>query len=59
VEMVKNKRVVAADGKVADLGEVDTICVHGDNLKTVALVKSLRKGLEAEGISVVAVGNLV
>ena len=59
VEMVKNKRVVAADGKVADLGEVHTICVHGDNLKAVALVKGLRKGLEAEGISVVSVGNLV
>jgi UPF0271 protein len=59
VEMVKNKRVVAADGEVADLGEVNTICVHGDNLKAVALVKALRKGLEAEGISVVSVGNLV
>jgi UPF0271 protein len=59
VEMVKNKRVVAVDGKVADLGEVHTICVHGDNLKAVALVKALRKGLEAEGISVVSVGNLV
>ncbi|HML02624.1 MAG TPA: 5-oxoprolinase subunit PxpA, partial [Candidatus Bathyarchaeia archaeon] len=59
VEMVKNKRVVAVDGKVADLGEVHTICVHGDNLKAVALVKALRKGLEAEGISVVPVGNLV
>jgi len=59
VEMVKNKRVVAVDGKVADLGEVHTICVHGDNLKAVALVKALRKGLEEEGISIVSVGNLV
>jgi UPF0271 protein len=59
VEMVKNKRVVATDGKIADLGEVHTICVHGDNLKAVALVKALRKGLEAEGISVVSVSNLV
>jgi UPF0271 protein len=59
VEMIKDKRVVAVDGKVADLGEVHTICVHGDNLKALALVKALRKGLEEEGISIISVGNLV
>lgn len=59
IEMVKEKRVVAVDGKVVDLGEVDTICVHGDNLKAVALVRALRKGLEKAGIEVVAVGRFV
>jgi UPF0271 protein len=59
VEMVKNQCVLAVDGKVADLGEVHTICVHGDDLKAVSLVQALRKGLEAEGISVVSVGSLV
>jgi UPF0271 protein len=59
VEMVKNQRVVTVDGKVADLGVVHTICVHGDNLKAMSLVQALRKGLEAEGISVVSVGSLV
>ena len=59
IKMVKEKRVVAVDGKVVDLGEVHTICVHGDNLKAVALVKSLRNGLEKAGIVVVSVGKFV
>lgn len=59
IEMVKEKRVVAIDGKIVDLGEVHTICVHGDNLKAVTLVKALRKGLEKTGISVVSVGKFV
>jgi UPF0271 protein len=59
VAMVKEKSVVAVDGKVVDLGEVHTICVHGDNLQAVALVKALRKGLEKAGISVVSVGKFV
>jgi len=59
IKMVKEKRVVAVDGKLVDLGEVDTICVHGDNLKAVALVKSLRNGLQKAGISVVSVGKRV
>jgi UPF0271 protein len=59
IGMVKEKRVVAVDGNVVDLGEVHTICVHGDNLKAVALVKALRKGLEKAGISVASVGKFV
>ena len=57
--MVKEKSVVSVDGKVVDLGEVQTICVHGDNLKAVELAKSLRNGLEKAGIEVVAVGKFV
>ncbi|MBX5326249.1 MAG: LamB/YcsF family protein [Candidatus Bathyarchaeia archaeon] len=59
IEMVKERHVVAVDGKTIDLGEVDTICVHGDNLKAVALVRALRKGLEKAGITVTAVGKFV
>jgi UPF0271 protein len=59
VEMVKEKRVVAVDGTVVDLSKVDTICVHGDNLKAVELVKALRKGLENAGVEVVSVGKFV
>jgi UPF0271 protein len=59
IKMVKENCVVAVDGEVVDLGEVHTICVHGDNLKAVTLVKALRKGLEKAGISVVSVGKFV
>jgi len=59
VRMVREKNVVAMDGKVVDLDEVHTICVHGDNLKAVELAKNLRKKLEKAGIEVVSVGKFV
>jgi len=59
VGMVKEKRVTAIDGKTVDLDEVHTICVHGDNLEAVALVKALRKGLEKAGVEVVSVGKFL
>jgi UPF0271 protein len=59
VDMVKKRSVVAVDGEVMELGEVHTICVHGDNLEAVELVKALRKGLEKAGITVVPVGEFV
>jgi UPF0271 protein len=59
IEMVKEKRVIAVNGKAIDLGEVHTICVHGDNLKAVELVKSLQKRLKKAGIEVVSVGKFV
>jgi UPF0271 protein len=59
IDMVKKRCVVAAGGEVVELGEVHTICVHGDNLKAVELVKALRKGLEKAGINVVPVGEFV
>lgn len=59
IMMVKERCVVAVDGKIVNLGEVDTICVHGDNLKAVTLVKALRKGLEQAEITVTAAGKFV
>lgn len=59
VRMVKEKRVTAMDGKTVESGEVHTICVHGDNLEAVALVKALRKGLEKAGVEVVSVGKFL
>ena len=59
VRMVKEKRVTAMDGKTVELDDVHTICVHGDNLEAVALVKALRKGLEQAGVEVASVGNFL
>lgn len=52
VKMVKEGTVVAVNGKVVELGDVHTICVHGDTLAAVELAKSLRKGLMDAGIEV-------
>ncbi len=49
--MAKEGKVVAVDGSVIEL-EVQTLCVHGDNPSAVELVRSIRQGLEAEGIQV-------
>jgi UPF0271 protein len=59
VGMVEERRVTAIDGKTVELGAVHTICVHGDNLEAVALVKALRKGLEKAGVEVVSVGKFL
>jgi UPF0271 protein len=59
VGMVKEKRVIAIDGKTVDLDDVHTICVHGDNLEAVALVKALRRGLDRAHVEVVSVGKFL
>jgi UPF0271 protein len=59
VRMVKEKRVTTMNGKTLDLSEVHTICVHGDNLEAVVLVKALRKGLEKSGVEVVSAAKFL
>ncbi len=51
-----NGFVVAADGKNIDL-EVQTLCVHGDNINAVNLVRQIRERLEANGITVCPMGD--
>ncbi len=43
--------VIASDGSRIDL-DIQTLCVHGDNLKAVSLVKEIRARLEADGLTV-------
>jgi UPF0271 protein len=38
---------------------IDTICVHGDNPSAVELVRTIRSAIEAEGISVVPMGQFI
>ena len=59
VRMLKERHVTALDGKTVELGDVHTICVHGDNLEAVALVKALRRGLEKAGVEVASVGKFL
>jgi UPF0271 protein len=55
--MVNDAVVVAIDGTTIAL-EADTICVHGDTPGSDALAAALRAGLEAAGITVMAIGRL-
>jgi len=59
VKMIIEGTVVAVNGKVVELGEVHTICVHGDTLTAVELASYLRKGLMDSGIEVRPAGTFV
>jgi len=59
VKMVKEKKVVAVDGRTVEFDGVHTICVHGDTLNAVDLAKYLRKALASAGIELVPVSRLV
>ena len=51
VRLVRDGTVTAIDGEPLELA-ADTICVHGDTPGALGLVRTLRNGLEAAGISV-------
>lgn len=52
--MIINHSVIDLNGKHQSL-EGDTICIHGDNIKGVELVKKLRDLFKSEGIEVTAI----
>lgn len=59
VNVIKEKKVLATNGKVVTLGEVHTICVHGDTPAAVTLVETLKKALIKAGIEVKPLGSFV
>lgn len=58
IKMVTEGLVKARDGSEIEL-EADTICVHGDNPKAVALVKNIREALLGSDIEVVPMGTFL
>ncbi|WP_457551492.1 LamB/YcsF family protein [Desulfobacula sp.] len=50
-----NGFVLAQDGTRIDL-DIQTLCVHGDNIGAVNLVKEIRKRLESNGITIASMG---
>lgn len=58
VRMVKEGKVKAADGTDIEIA-ADSICVHGDNPKAMEFVKSIRKGLEDEGIQILPISKFI
>ena len=59
INAITNRNVLAFNGETVKLGEVHTICVHGDNPAAVKLAKALRRGLEKAGIEVKPVGSFI
>lgn len=52
-KMVLEGKVMAVTGKAVPV-TAHTICVHGDNPSAVAIIREIRKGLEAEGVVLAA-----
>jgi len=58
LRMVKEGKVEAITGEDIDI-QADSICVHGDNPKAVDFVNQIRKALENEGITVMAMKDFI
>jgi len=59
LKMVKEGTVTSINGETVDLGEVHTICVHGDTPNAVELAKTLKSKLLAALIDVQPVGSFL
>ncbi|MEM3554007.1 MAG: LamB/YcsF family protein, partial [Candidatus Bathyarchaeia archaeon] len=59
IQAVKEGVVEAFSGEVVGLGQVHTVCVHGDTPKAVKLAEALRKGLVKAGIEVKPVSQFI
>jgi UPF0271 protein len=59
IKVIERRTVLAINGQVVNLGEVHTICVHGDTPTAVRLVEALKKGLVKAGIEVKPVGSFL
>lgn len=58
IRMVKEKKVTAITGKDIDI-KADSICVHGDGAKALAFVERIREAMQAEGIAICSLEELV
>ena len=58
IRMVKEGKVTAITGEEVPLS-ADSICVHGDNPSALAFVENIRARLEAEGVSIVPISQIV
>lgn len=58
VRMVKEGTVETVTGKVIPI-QADSICVHGDNPDAIGFVKEIREKLEAEGVTVCCIADVI
>ena len=58
VRMVKEGKVTAITGEEVPL-DANSICVHGDNPSAVEFVKKIRATLEAEGVKIAPISEII
>lgn len=58
ISMVKEHTVTAITGKKIEVIP-DSICLHGDNPKAVLFSEKIRKALEAEGVTVAPIREVI
>ena len=58
VRMVKEKKVTAITGRDIPI-TADSICVHGDGVKALAFVEKIRAALQAEGVDICPLKEIV
>lgn len=58
VRMVKEGKVTATDGTDVEL-KAQTICIHGDGATALQFAKRIPAALEAEGIAIKKIGNIL
>ncbi len=51
LEIVQMERITAVDGSTVELA-ADSLCIHGDSPKAVALARAVRQALEQAGVSI-------
>jgi UPF0271 protein len=59
IKAVQEEKVLAIDGKSVKLGEVHTVCVHGDTPSAVKLAQALKRGFAKADIEVEPAGNFI
>lgn len=59
ITAISDGYIQTLNGKAAELGSVQTICVHGDNPAAVKFAAALRRGLTKAGIDVKPVGSFI
>ena len=59
IKIIKEKQVVAIDGRVVKFDYVHTLCVHGDTSNSVELAKSVRNAVLDSNIDVLPAGAFV
>jgi len=55
---VKDGKIDTIDGKQIEV-KADTICIHGDAPNAVDVIRTLREGLEKEGVAVVKLSEII
>jgi len=51
VKMIDQQKVETIDGKIIDL-QIDAICLHGDNINALNVIKAIRKILTEKKIKI-------